>query len=266
MVHPQAGGLLELVRQLLQHLVPLQPPDGLQLGLGGLHHLVQVGGVAVHPPVHAPPQILLQLGVHHLHGGQGGAHGGEKVLDGLALLEVDDRIALPPGVLGGEVLLPHKGQHLPADAVVGGGQLQVVPLSRVGHRPPGQKGPPQEGGPAAVLLQHGEVDVQGQGRPVRAVGLMDGLQLAGVLDGEDVLSLPLGQAVEGEPEGFFEQDGQPLGKGLVLGDDAHLVPAEGVAVEQHPVGLRLGAALLVHLQAAQLVFYLSSKGHALTPL
>ena len=144
---------------------------------------------------------------------------------------------------------------------MGGGQLQVVPLFRVGHRAPRQEGPTEEGHAAAGLLQDSKVDVQGHSLSLRSVGLADGLQLLRVLNGENMLSLPLGKAVKGDFKGLFEQQGQSLGKGVVFGDDPHLPAGKGVAVQQHPVGLRLGAALAVQLPPAQLVFYLASKGH-----
>ena len=57
-----------------------------------------------------------------------------------------------------------------------------------------------------------------------------------------LLAAALGKTVKGELKGLFEQQGEPLGKGLVLGDNPGLFSVEGVAVEQHAVGLRLGAA------------------------
>ena len=144
---------------------------------------------------------------------------------------------------------------------MGGGQLQVVPLFRVGDRPSRQKSPTEEGHAAAGLLQDSKVDVQGHGLSLRTVGLADGLQLLRVLNGKNMLSIPLWKAVKGDSKGLFEQQGQSLGKGVVFGDDPHLPAGKGVAVQQHPVGLRLGAALAVQLPPAQLIFYLASKGH-----
>ena len=107
----------------------------------------------------------------------------------------------------------------------------MVPLLWVGHRAPGQKGPPQEGGPAAALLQHSEVDMEGQGPRVPPERLLDDPQLVRVGNGKDMLSLPVGQAVEGQLEGFFEQQRQPLGQSVALRDDAHLGGGEGIAVK-----------------------------------
>ena len=144
---------------------------------------------------------------------------------------------------------------------MGGGQLQVVALPGVGDRPSRQEGPPEEGGAAAALLQHGEVDVEGQGPGVCAEGLVQRRQLIRVGDLEDLLAASLGQAVKGEPECLFKQQGQPLGKGSVFGHDPGLGGVEGVAVKQHPIGLRLGAALPAQGSPAQLGFYVHRKRH-----
>lgn len=96
---------------------------------------------------------------------------------------------------------------------MGGGQLQVVPLFRVGDRPSRQKSPTEEGHAAAGLLQDSKVDVQGHGLSLRTVGLADGLQLLRVLNGKNMLSIPLWKAVKGDSKGLFEQQGQSLGKG-----------------------------------------------------
>ena len=94
---------------------------------------------------------------------------------------------------------------------------------------------------------------------------MDQPQLVRRLDGKYPLALPLRKPVEGQAERLPEQGGQPLGKGLVLRNDAYFSAAEGIAVEQNPVCLRLGAAFPAQSRPAQLIFYLSAKGHALTP-
>ena len=264
-LQPQSGRLPQLVRQALQLPGLLQAPDRLQLDLGRLHRLVQVGRVTVHPPVHAAPQVLLQLGVHDLHGGQGRADGGKEVLDALTLLEIGDIVGLPGGLLGLEARLPHQGGHLPAHVVVGGGQLQVIGLPGVGDRPPRQERPPEEGSPAAGLLQHGEVHVVCQTARIHPEGPAHCCQLGRVRDAEAVLPLPIRQTVKGEAERLAEQDREPLGKCLVLRDDADLPPGKGVAVKQNAVCLRLGAAFPVQRRPAQLPLGLSCKGHGLTP-
>ncbi len=138
----------------------------------------------------------------------------------------------------------------------------MVALLGVADRAPRQKGPPEEGGTAAVLLQHGEVHMEGHRSRVQPEAAPDRLQLVRAAEGEDTLPLPLRQPVEVQPEGFFEQGGQTLGEGAALGDNAGLPPVEGVAVQQHPVGLRLGTAPSVQPGAAQLLFDSSRKGHA----
>ena len=72
-----------------------------------------------------------------------------------------------------------------------------------------------------------------------------------------MLSLSVRQTVKGDLEGLFEQRGQPLGKCLALGDDAELAGREGIAVSQHAVGLRLGAALAAQRGTAQFLFHIS---------
>ena len=90
---------------------------------------------------------------------------------------------------------------------------------------------------------------------------MEHRQLGRVLDGKGLLAAALGKTVKGELKGLFEQQGEPLGKGLVLGDNPGLLSVEGVAVEQYAVGLRLGAASAAQRGAAQLAFHFKSKGH-----
>ena len=174
--------------------------------------------------VDAPPEILLRLGVHDLHGRQGRADGGEKVLNGLALLEVGDGVGLAGGLLGGEATLQQEGPQLPADTQMGGGQLQMVALGRVGHRAARQKGPPKKGQAAVLLLQHGKVNMMGQSaRRLMAERRPEGGQLVRLCDGENPLGRPLlRRAVKGELKGPVEQGGQPGGKGVGLGADAHL--------------------------------------------
>ena len=141
----------------------------------------------------------------------------------------------------------------------------MVALPGVGHRAAGQERAPEEGRAAAGLLQGREVNVQRQALRVHPIGLVDEPQLVRRLDGKHPLALPFRKPVEGQAERLPEQGGQPLGKGLVLRDDAYFSAAEGVAVEQNSVCLRLGAAFPAQSRPAQLIFYLSAKGHALTP-
>lgn len=88
----------------------------------------------------------------------------------------------------------------------------------------------------------------------------DAVQLAPVGDAEDQLPpLLLRQTVEFQTEGPLEQPRQPGGKVGALGNEPHLCGAEGIAVEQHTIGLSSGAAQALHRHPAQLVFYLSRK-------
>ncbi|CAN4048756.1 DUF3848 domain-containing protein, partial [Dysosmobacter welbionis] len=95
-------------------------------------------------------------------GGHGRTDQRQEVLDLVALLEVGDEAAVAGHALGGIAALPQQHLQLPAHLQVGGRQLQVVPLGRVRDAAPGEEHPPQEGRPAALLLQQSEVDVQGQ--------------------------------------------------------------------------------------------------------
>ena len=140
----------------------------------------------------------------------------------------------------------------------------MVPLGRVRDAAPGEEHPPQEGRPAALLLQQSEVDVQGQVLlRAEAQQVHDPAELAAVCDLEHQLAaLPLlRQPVEPQAEGPVKQLGKPGSQSGVPGDDPHLACAEGVAVQQDAVGLRPGAAQLLHRQAAQLVFGFKGKGH-----
>ena len=140
------------------------------------------------------------------------------------MLEVGDGVGLAGGLLGGEATLQQEGPQLPADTQMGGGQLQMVALGRVGHRAARQKGPPKKGQAAVLLLQHGKVNVMGQGaRRLMAERRPEGGQLVRLCDGENPLGRPLlRRAVKGELKGPVEQGGQPGGKGVGLGADAHL--------------------------------------------
>ena len=107
--------------------------DGLDLSLCRLNGLVHVGHVTVQAPVDPVHQVLLHLGIHHLHGRQGRADGGEHVSNGLALFEVGHIIGFSGRLLGVEVQLRQQGLQLSVNIVVGGGQLQVITLLRVSH-------------------------------------------------------------------------------------------------------------------------------------
>ena len=87
-LQPQPGCLPQLFRQGFQPHPPVQPTDGLNLVLGRVHRLLQIGHIAVGPAVDAVAQILFHLGVHDLHGGQRRPQGGQKIGNGLAALQV----------------------------------------------------------------------------------------------------------------------------------------------------------------------------------
>ena len=142
----------------------------------------------------------------------------------------------------------------------------MVALGGVRDAPPGEEAAPEKGRPAALLLHHGEVDVQGQALPgVVAQEVNDVVQLLPLGDLKNHLPrLPPAQirlAVEPEVEGPLKQPGQPGGKVGILRDDPDLGRAEGVAVEQNAVGLRLGATAPLDRQTAELIFRIKGKGH-----
>ena len=137
---------------------------------------------------------------------------------------------------------------------MGRGQLQVVALFRVGHAATGQKGAPHEGLHGALLLQHAEIDVLAQG-PVQlqAEGLKDPGQFFPVPDEEAALPGPIlrRELIEIQIESPAKQPGQPPGRVRAGGDDADLPGGEGVAVQQHPVGLRQGEGFFIRAALAQ---------------
>ena len=73
--------------------------------------------------------------------------------------------------------------------MVGGGQLQVIALRRVGDAASRQEGAPDKGGAAAVLLDHAEVDVMGEGGVnIRAENVKNQEELVPVGDGKALLA------------------------------------------------------------------------------
>ena len=102
---------------------------------------------------------------------------------------------------------------------MGGRQFQVIALQRVGDAASGEENAPQERGPAALLLQHGEVDMQHQVLPwVVAQQIRDVIQLLPLRDLEHHLArlVRLRLAVEPQAKGAVEQLGQPCGKVGIL--------------------------------------------------
>ena len=129
----------------------------------------------------------------------------------------------------------------------------MIALQRIGNAPPGKEDAPQEGSAAALLLQHGEVDVQHQILPgIIAQQVCDMIQFLSVRDLEHHLALcpRFRLAVKVKIERPVEQLRKACGKVGILRDDTDLRGAERVAVEQDTVGLRPGAAQLQNRQAA----------------
>lgn len=127
---------------------------------GRQNRLVQIGAVAVEAAVDAVAQILFHFGRHDIHGRHRRADKGEKILDLVALLEVGHKAAVAGDALGRIAALPQQHAQFPAGLEMGCGQLQMVALGGIGDAAAGKKRPPQKGSPAALLLQHSEVDMQ----------------------------------------------------------------------------------------------------------
>ena len=152
MILAELRRLFKLLGKLFIEPPLLQPADGRQLLLRRVHGLAQVGCLAVHPAVDAVAKILLHLGLHDSHGAHRRAQCGEKILDLIALLEIEHMAPRPGDTLGRKAHLLHEVLDLPAHPQVGRGQLQMVALLRVGHRTAGHERSPQKRHPAAVLL------------------------------------------------------------------------------------------------------------------
>ena len=134
------------------------------------------------------------------------------------------------------------------------GQLQMIALFGVCHAAAGEERAPQERSAAAVVLQYAEVDVQRQCLPGLVAELADNaLQLAGIRDLKNQFFptlLLFRQAVKAQVKRLVKQFRQPLGKLRIFRDDADLPCIERVAVQQHAVGFRSGAAAALHRHAA----------------
>ena len=181
----------------------------------------------------------------------------------LGLLEVDDGAAAPHDAARQEAHLLQKRRHLAAGLHVGGGQLQMIALFRVGDTAARQERAPQEGRAAAVVLQQGEVHMQHQRLAgIVAQRVQNAPQLLRLGDLENQLAA--GQVVRRQPvelhiERPLEQPGQAGGKLRILGDDPHLLHGEGVAVQQRAVALGPCAAQPLHRAPAQLRLGLIGK-------
>ena len=127
----------------------------------------------------------------------------------------------------------------------------MIPLLGIHDAAAGEKAAPQEGSPAAALLQQAEVDMEGQ----LLLGIVtqqidDSRQFLRIRDLEDPLSPFLRQAVEPEAEGLLEEPGEAGGEVAIFRDDPDLRRIEGVAVQQDAVGFRPGAAEALDIQLA----------------
>ena len=264
----ELGGFAELVRQVPVEAPVLQAADGCQLLLGRVHSLAQVGGLAVDPAVDSVAQILLHLGLHDPHGADRRAQRCQKILNLVALLEIEHVAPGPADGFRGEAHLLHQPPDLPAHPQMGRDQLQMIALLRVRHRAPGHKGPPEKRRPAALLFENAQIDLEGHGGGgLQAEDIVNPVDLFRVLHGENLLARPvLRQLVELEAEGLLEQLRQPLGKIPALGDDPDCVGRKRIAEQQHAVALRHGAAGPGGRQLAQLLLDAGTKGHLSHPL
>ena len=259
---------LQLFRQHVEPVVALDAADGVDLLLRRGDDLVGVGGVAVDLAVDGVVHGLLHLGGHDVHGGAGRADLGQEVLDGLGLLEIEHGVRATVDAARGKAQLREQGGRLAADARVRRDELEVVVLARGGHAAAREKRPPQERRLAAVVFEHGEVDVvRDRAREVGAEGGEHRLDGGAVGDGQHVAAAGLFPGRQGKvrAERAAKQLRQPLGKGVARRDDADLPRRERVAVQQHAVGLGHGAAVAADRHAAQLVFHFGCKGHGAPP-
>ena len=64
--------------------------------------------------------------------------------------------------------------------------------------------------------------------------------------------LQRGELVKFQSKGPIEQSGQPLGKVLILGDDADLILGEGIAIEQNAIAFCCAAAFFCRQGPAKL--------------
>ena len=138
---------------------------------------------------------------------------------------------------------------------MGGGKLQVVALLGIGDAAACEEGAPYEGRTAALVLQHAEVDMVGEGAAdLRAEGVEDQRKLFGVGDGKALLAAcPFGrELVEADGKGAFEKLRQALGKVGACGDDAHFPCVKAVAVQQHAVALGHGGVAALQTVPAEL--------------
>ena len=152
--------LAELRRQLLESSLLLKLPDGCDLLNRRVDHLGQICRFAVDAAVDAVAKILFDLRLHHAHCAHRRADGRQKILDHVALLEIQNAVAAARRFLRGKSGVEQQRAGFAADLIVRGRQLQVVALGRVRDRAAGQKRAAQKRQPLFVLLQHPVIDVQ----------------------------------------------------------------------------------------------------------
>ena len=120
--------------------------------------------------------------------------------------------------------------------VVRGCQLQMIALAGIGHAAPRQECPPQKCRPAAWLLHHRQVDVQGAGLlPVKTEGIHNRRQLLAGLNLKHLLAAfaLAGLAVKAQAKGFLKQLWQQDGKVVAFSDNFNRIIAEAVAKQQN---------------------------------
>ena len=167
----------------------------------------------------------------------------------------------PGGHAGAEAHLLQQRDRFSGDVFVVRHQLQMAALAGVGDAAPGEKGAPEKGRLAAVLLQHAEVDMVDQ-RAVRVIAeggkhAFDALRVRQREGGFRAAAA----ALEFKAEGPLHQPRQALGKGGGSGDDADLPRGKLIAEQKHAVGLRHRAAVAVQRHAAELCLGVGGKGH-----
>ena len=203
-----------------------------------------------------------------MHSSHRGANQGEKVLNLVALLEVGNEAAIARESLWRISTLPQQHLQLPAGLQMRGIELQMVPLQRVRQAAAGKKGPSEKRRSTALLLQQSKVDVEDQILPgVIAQQIDDMVQLPAVRDLKHHLPrcLRLWETVKLHIEGSLEELWKTRGKIGVFCNNPDLRGTESIAIEQNAIGLRPGAAELLHWKPAQLIFGIKGKGHGFPP-
>ena len=151
----------------------------------------------------------------------------------------------------------------PGHALVCSSELQMVCLGGTGHTAARQKGPPQEGCFAAVLLHYGQIDMQGQGVPSgKAEGIHNGGDFVWGSDLE--YQLPgaplLRQLVKAHAESLAEEPWQQLSEVLALRNDLDLCVLKAIAKEQNAEAFRQGAAGILRIFPTDLCLGGCGKG------